>query len=127
MEVKDQTLGALPASHKDLFHNRNEEQDWQERAIRLINSKIIRERKRRQKKKKKKRQIWKSLDEVKKKRTHSFLNFNKKTSPKISCTSQRASISFYQELMLNISISSSSPPTSYILFRILKWALQSFL
>lgn len=46
VEVKDQILRALPASHRDLFHNRNEEQDWQERAIRLINSKIIRKRKR---------------------------------------------------------------------------------
>lgn len=52
MEVKDQTLRALPASHKDLFHNRNEEQDWQERAIRLINSKIIRKRRRKKKRKK---------------------------------------------------------------------------
>lgn len=35
--------------------------------------------------------------------------------------------SFYQEWMLNISISSSSPPTSYILLHHLKWALHSFL
>lgn len=53
MEVKDQTLGALPASHKDLFHNRNEVQDWQKTARRLINSKII--RKKREKKKEKSR------------------------------------------------------------------------
>lgn len=35
--------------------------------------------------------------------------------------------SFYHECMLNISISSLSSPTSYILLHYLKWSLHSFL
>lgn len=76
MEVKDQTLGALPASHKDLFHNRNEVQDWQKTARRLINSRIIRKKKR--DKKETKKVDLKSLDDIKKKCDHSRLNFLEK-------------------------------------------------
>lgn len=65
MEVKDQTLGALPALHKDLYYNRNEVQDWQKTARRLINSKIIRKKKR-QKRNKKVFEDLKSLNEIKK-------------------------------------------------------------